>query len=461
MIGALPQLAKALREGGRVAAEREAAGALQRALAVPGAVIHAAPPELIAARLDAVDWSAPFAGVPILIKDTAPEAGCPFTFGSRTLADHVAEATGAMPAALAALGFVSVGRTATPEFGLSDTTEPLTTGPVANPWGRSLSPGGSSGGAAAAVAAGAVPFAHGSDGGGSLRQPAALTGMVSLKPTRGALLPSIVQAEPWMPAMGESFGIACDVPSLAAVFAALRREAPVCAPPRRLHLAMIASPLHGRACNPVIEGALHAAADLLRRLGHEVTPAAWPFDAPAFHAAFFDLFALRAELDLDGFERMFNRPLRHDLLEGWTRGLMAHGAAQGSHGRERIAAALAAAERGMSALFESVDLIITPVTGRPVLHHGEHHGERAFPELQAAILDNVCYTPVHNMLGTPSLALPLGGAPDGRPIGMQIAGPRGCDHLLLSLGLELAALHPFPRPPTWAGNTVMTKEPHP
>jgi amidase len=449
MSGALPRLAAELRAGGRPAAERAAADAQRRAVGVPGAVVYAAPAELIAARLDAVDWSAPFAGVPILIKDTAPEAGCPFTYGSRTLDGHVATATGPMPAALAALGFVSIGRTATPEFGLSDTTEPVATGPVANPWGPGLSPGGSSGGAAAVVAAGAVPFAHGSDGGGSLRQPAALTGMVSLKPTRGALLPPPPQAEPWMPAMGESFGIARDLPSLAAVFAALRHEAIVPdRPDRRLRLAMIGTPLHGRPGHPTTLAALHAAGDLLRGLGHAVTEAAWPFDAPAFHAAFFDLFALRADLDLAGFERLFGRPLRHDLLEGWTRGLMAHGASLGNAGRERIAAALAAAGRGMAGLFETVDLIVTPVTGRPVLRHGEHHGERDFSELYAAILDNVCFTPVHNLLGTPALALPLGAAPDGRPIGLQIAGPQGSDHLILSLGRELAAARPFPRPPS-------------
>ena len=208
--GALPLLAMALREGGREVAFQAALAAQRRAQSVGGALVFAAPVEMIAKRLDAVDWSAPFAGVPILIKDTAPEAGCPFSYGSRSMAGHIATTTGPMPAALAALGFVSVGRTATPEFGLSDTTEPIATGPVANPWGAGLSPGGSSGGSAAAVAAEAVPFAHGGDGGGSLRQPAALTGTISLKPSRGALLPTQEQPEPWMPALAESFGIACE-----------------------------------------------------------------------------------------------------------------------------------------------------------------------------------------------------------------------------------------------------------
>ena len=441
--GGLLRLSAALREGGRAAALQACAAALGVAQAVPGAVVHAVSAEVLEARLNAVDWSAPFAGVPILIKDTAPEAGCPFTFGSRTLEGHVAGATGAMPAALAALGFVSVGRTATPEFGLSDTTEPLTTGAVGNPWGAGLAPGGSSGGAAAVVAAGAVPFAHGSDGGGSLRQPAAMTGMVSLKPSRGALLAVPVQPEPWMPALGESFGIACDMGSLVAVFAALRREAVAAArPPRALRIAMVAAPLHGGPCHPALEAVLHATAELLRGEGHAVTPCPWPFDAPALHAAFFDLFALRAHLDLRGFAAMFGRPLDHDLLEGWTRHLMERGARMGAPERARIQAAIAAAARGMAGLYQGFDLILTPVTGRPVLRQGEHHGEREAEALAASIAQNVCYTPLHNMLGTPALSVPCGQLADGMPVNLQIAGPHGQDGLVLSLGRALAALWP-------------------
>jgi amidase len=441
--GALHRLAAALRADGRAAAFQCAQTALGQSLAVPGAVVHAASPDAIAARIDAIDWSAPFAGVPILIKDTAPEAGCPFTFGSRTLEGHVATATGAMPLALAALGFVSVGRTATPEFGLSDTTEPVATGPVTNPWGAGLSPGGSSGGAAAVVAAGAVPFAHGSDGGGSLRQPAAMTGMVSLKPSRGALLPVPPQTEPWMPALGESFGIACDMGSLVAVFAALRREAAAAERPGwALRIAMVAAPLHGGPCHPALEAVLHDTAELLRGEGHAVASQAWPFDAPALHAAFFDLFALRAHLDLGGFAGMFGRALRHDLLEGWTRHLMGRGAAMGTAERARIHSAIAAAERGMAGLYRDFDLILTPVTGRPVLRHGEHHGEREREVLAASIAQNVCYTPLHNMLGTPALSLPCGQLADGMPVNLQIAGPHGSDGLVLSLGRALAAFRP-------------------
>jgi amidase len=447
MTHALARLAASIRNRS-VTAHEAAAHALAAAAAVPNAVVYAATQDDIAARIAALPQGAPFAGVPILIKDTAPEAGRPLTLGSRTLPNHVPRDTDGFVQALTALGFVSIGRTATPEFGLTDATEPVTTGPVANPWGATLSPGGSSGGAAAIVAAGAIPFAHGGDGGGSLRAPAARCGLVGLKPTRGSLRPSPTPLEPWMPVLGESFGLTPDVGSTAAVFASLRGEAEITAPPpRRLRIAVIDTPLHGGPPDADMTAALHGTVALLETLGHHPIQATWPFDAPALHAAFFDLWALRTHLDLARFSTIFGRPLDRTKLECWTLGLDGLGARMTNTDRTRIDTALRTATATLPRLLESCDVLITPATGRARLLTGAHHGNRDFQTLRASIMDQVAHTPLHNLAGTPAIALPLATTNDSTPIGLQFAARQGWDAVLLALGLELEAAHPFPRPP--------------
>ncbi|HHC08722.1 MAG TPA: amidase, partial [Actinobacteria bacterium] len=136
---------------------------------------------------DVVLDGAPFAGVPILLKDLLVEEGEPVTFGSVFFRDHRGEVTGEFARRIRRAGFLRLGRTNTPEFGLLPTTEPILHGPTRNPWNLDHSPGGSSGGAAAAVAAGYLPLAQASDGGGSIRIPASCCGLVGFKPSRGLL----------------------------------------------------------------------------------------------------------------------------------------------------------------------------------------------------------------------------------------------------------------------------------
>lgn len=402
----------------------------------------------VEAAARAVPEGSPFAGQPILIKDTMPVAGRPWRFGSRALAGHVATADAPLVQAFRQLGFVVVGKTATPEFGLTDATEPLLHGPVQNPLGSGLSPGGSSGGAAAAVAAGLVPFAHGSDGGGSLRQPAALCGLVSLKPTRGALDgpggPPPPPPEPWMPLLVEQFGLARTAAGCEAVFAALRGEPAGTWPLPRLRVAVLAAPLNGRAPDADCAAAAHHTGDLLGRLGHHVaTVGRWPFDAAAFHGLTLLHWALRWAGECARAGAGIGHALDETRMEPWTRALLARGRAVTDADRAAMQAAFADAARAWAALMDAHDVVLSPVTGRLRLRTGEHRGDQDAAFLFEDTAATVAYTPLQNVLGTPAVSVPAALAPDGLPVAVQLAGASGWDRPLLALAAELEIARGF------------------
>ncbi|MEA3501362.1 MAG: amidase family protein, partial [Actinomycetota bacterium] len=240
---------------------------------------------LDAARLEATaaDQVGPFAGVPILIKDLVVEKGIPVTFGSVFFRNYVGDTTSIFRERVDGAGFVDLGRTNTPEFGLLPTTEPVLHGPTRNPWDLSRSAGGSSGGAAAAVAAGIVPLAQGSDGGGSIRIPASATGLFGLKPTRGrnprrpgtsidylsvehALTRTVRDSAAFLdavhgPVPGDQYWAP---PPLAPFAEAAARD------PERLRIAFSTRDFRGDRVHPECEAGVLATATLLEGLGHDV-----------------------------------------------------------------------------------------------------------------------------------------------------------------------------------------------
>src|SRR5215204_1729617 len=224
-----------------------------------------------------------FAGVPIAVKDTAPVAGMPYTLGSDIFGDFVPDHDAFVVRRLREAGFMIVGKTNLPEFGILPVTEPRRFGPTRNPWDTERTPGGSSGGAAAAVAAGMVPLAHGSDGGGSIRIPAACCGLVGLKPSRGRISRGPDQGDDFLVQDGVLTRTVAETAALLDLLAGYEPGDATWAPPPSEPFAAAAAREPGRLrigvtttaaidapLDPVCEHAVRDAAELLGSLGHAV-----------------------------------------------------------------------------------------------------------------------------------------------------------------------------------------------
>src|SRR4051794_6080276 len=250
----------------------------------------------------ALAGNGPFRGVPYLVKQLMADcAGTPTTLGSRFFARQpVAAADSAAVARMRRAGLVIVGRSSTSEFGLAPTTEPAFGGATINPWRSDLSPGGSSGGSAAVVAARLLPMAHATDGGGSIRIPASLCGLFGLKPSRGRI--SLAPIGETLAGAGAQHCVSVSVRDSAALldataggepgdpYAAPRPSGPfleaAARAPGKLRVAFMCKPVHGDALDPVLVRAIERTAKLLEELGHHVEEAAPEYDATTLAAAF-------------------------------------------------------------------------------------------------------------------------------------------------------------------------------
>jgi len=399
----------------------------------------------------------PFAGVPTAIKSNVAAAGLCMNLGSRFLAGHRPTHNAYLVRRLREAGFVIIGATKMPEFGILPTTEPRHGGPARNPWDLSRTPGGSSGGSAAAVAAGLVPIAHANDGGGSLRIPAACCGLVGLKPSRGRVSRG--------PELGDSFlvsdgvlsrtvadtALALDVlsgyepgdatwaPRPVEPYAlAMRRD------PGRLRIAMtLANPLEVAADAEVVHG-LHSAAALLRDLGHEVVEAAPPLPAPESLEIFLQVFGPAVALGIGLGERLAERPPDEDEIEPLSRALLELARGLPSTSYLMAVSQLQLLARGTVAFFADYDLLLTPVLASRPLPIGELHGCGDDP------LDDLRrsgtfapYTPLFNVTGQPAISVPIGFGEDGLPTAVQLAGRPLAEETLLQVAAQIEAARPW------------------
>ncbi len=385
------------------------------------------------------------AGVPYLLKDSLDYPGLPSRGGSASKPLTPVTTGHAYVRRLDQAGLIPVGKSAMPEFGLLGVTEPMI-GPVTrNPWSDAHSPGGSSGGAGAAVAAGLVPLAHGSDGAGSIRIPASCCGIVGLKPGRGTTVRVRARHVVEDLLVGDSL-MARSVRDVAAGFALAHpaRPAPVTGPStQRLRIALMPQTLSGRQPDTACEVAVEGAAVLCRALGHDVTISDWPFDGVA---------AMRAERTLwchigadcvDAVRGRGGDP--HQLLEPWTNALGRMAEALSTDDLEQAWGQVAELPKRLSAFFQDYDVILTPTLAAPP-------PERGFmaPDLPGDVLTErmfawLDYTPLQNLSGTPAISLPLSWTAQGLPIGVMFAADRGQEALLLALAFELEQAQP------WAG----------
>jgi len=400
----------------------------------------------------------PFAGVPVAIKNNRPVAGLRLTYGCSLMADHVSDYDHNVTRRLRDAGFVIVGTTTLPEYGILPTSEARLFGPTRNPWDLARTPGGSSGGAAAAVAAGMVPVAHGNDGGGSVRIPAACCGLVGLKPSRGRISAA--------PEMGDSsLGIdgmlTRTVADTAAILDVLAGYEPGDAtwapppsepfaaaagrPPERLRIASTTlPPVPGAVVDPMCARAVADAAELLRSLGHEVDEVDPPWQADGLQELFGAVFSIHISLSIAYSGMVAGRePTAEDMEPmSWAIFSMVRklGAVEGMAATVR----LQSFTRTLVSFLAPYDALLTPALAERPLPLGTL--DTAAPEPMSTFTRSglfTPFTPVFNASGQPGISLPLYHGDDGLPLGVQLVGRPAGDGALLALAAQLEEARPW------------------
>ena len=403
----------------------------------------------------------PLLGVPTAIKDLNNTAGVRTTFGSPVMADFVPPVDDAVVTRLAAAGTISVGKTNTPEFGFPCYTDNDLVGPARCPWDLTRHAGGSSGGAAVAVAAGLVPFAQGSDGGGSIRIPAGINGLFGLKPTRGRISNAPYGSE--VTGLGTNGPLTRTVRDAAAMLDAMAGPVvgdPAWAPPLppgetflaaadrapgRLRIGrFLQTPMPGVALEPEVSAAFEDASQLLTELGHEVE------DTPA---------GLLGPDVLPSFERVWALsgtmlpvpPERVGELRPLTRELRARGLALSAQAAMEGMFALRLFSRQFLAATERFDVLLAPVctmTPRPLdwFDAGDDGAEDFERQKRYA-----AFTALFNVTGQPAVSVPLHWTAGGLPIGTMLVGRPAEETTLLALSAQLEQARPWAarRPDAW------------
>jgi len=407
----------------------------------------------------------PFAGVPFLLKDAVQHfAGDPEHFGMRVLrdADHHATTDTWLALRFRAAGFVTLGRTNVPEMALMITTEPLAHGATRNPWDRTRSTAGSSGGSAAAVASGMVAAAHGNDMGGSIRAPAANCGLVGFKTSRGRsagsglgwlalsvqgpLARTVADAALFLDAMGGASGsdLWHSPPTAPDAF----RMAARTPPPGKLRIGrMVSPPTVGVDVHPDCLAALDRAVAALEASGHEVVDVPEIPPSPEVRDAV--KVVLSAGLGLTA--NLVVAPEQRELLMPYTQWLIENNTHTASE-LTQAQGVLAVAGTLFAELVRGYDLLLTPTTTAPPLPTAELRLDDA-AESFAAMGRWSAFTPGANIAGLPAVSLPVHETADGVPLGVQLIGQRYSDDLLMSLSAQLEQHFAWQdrHPPFWTG----------
>ncbi|WP_407155914.1 amidase [Bradyrhizobium sp. STM 3557] len=431
----------------------------------------------------------PFGGVPFLIKDCAQDyAGLPTSFGSRALASNVASEHAYVVRRYLDAGLVIFGKTNLPELALKGVSDSRAFGRSCNPWNIDHTPGGSSGGTAAAVASGVVPMAAGNDGGGSIRIPAACCGLFGLKPSRGLVSSGPAYGEYWYGASSEgviSRSVRDSAAALDVIAGAERGDPFLCAeppvvyaqammrdPPRLRIGFTTASPI-GTEVHAEAKAAVEGAVKLLQRLGHEVEEASPEIDGTALAKSFLHIYfgqvpAMVARASANGAGR--------DDFELLTRVLAAIGGAISAGALTTQLLKWNEFARALARFHARYDFLLTPTLAHPPIRHGQGDPSRTEQMLlnmldrtgllgllaRAGLLDGtidkiardslqyVPFTQAANLTGTPAMSVPLHWTADGLPLGVQFVGRLGDEPRLLQLARQLEHAQPwFDRLPAW------------
>jgi amidase len=394
----------------------------------------------------------PFAGVPIAIKDlSSATAGLRVSMGSELYGDYTPDYDAHVVRRIRAAGFVIVGKTAAPEMGIVPVTEGRRFGPTRNPWNTDHTPGGSSGGSAAAVAGGLVPIAHASDGGGSVRIPAACCGLVGLKVSRGRISRGPDQGDSFLSVDGVLTRTVADTAAALDLVAGYEPGDANWAPPPfepfsataarapgPLRIALVIDPGSDAPVHPAAERAARDAAELLESLGHGVEEVEQPIRLEQTFDLFTDLWAAMVSGGVLFGELVSGHKANAKNLEALTLSLHERALATASSQYTRALTILQRFARGAVEWSQQWDLVLTPALAQRPLRIGELDTEAADPmETFMASSRFTPYTPFVNVTGQPAISLPMYEGDDGLPLGVQLIGPPVAEGLLLSVAQQL------------------------
>jgi len=426
----------------------------------PDAALDAArAAEKLVSQAAGADELPPLLGVPTAIKDLNLTAGVRTTFGSALYADFVPPVDDDVVRLLRDAGTISLGKTATPEFGLPCYTEPAGRPPTVTPWDTSRLAGGSSGGAASAVAGRLVPIAQASDGGGSIRIPASVCGLVGLKPSRGRVSRGPIATDVTMlSVLGPMARTVLDAATMLDAMVEPQLGEPYWAPPLPAgetfanHAGRdpgvlrvgryLTAPVAGASVDPECRLAWEEASALLESLGHHVEDVTVPVD-PQITAAFETVWAVAAHsYPIDPAREGELRP----LTQWWRR----RGAAVSGPDFARAMMQLQGAARMAVLAHASYDVVLTPTLAMPPRPVGwfTESGDPADDFRRQSRFTP--FTAFYNVTGQPALSLPLHWTDGGLPIGVQLVGRPGAEATLVAVGAQLEAARPWAhrQPPT-------------
>jgi len=416
-------------------------------------------------RIDELDEAdiadGPFKGVPFLIKDIAAmQKGRKCEQGSRLFKGFVADHDSEFVRRFKDAGLNSIGRTSCPEMGSTICTETALYGITRNPWNPGRTPGGSSGGSGAIVAAGAVPMAHANDGGGSTRIPASMNGLVGLKCSRGRMSYAPDGNDHLFPLYSDlvvSHSVRDTAAALDAIAGPAPGEAALYLPPQRPFLQVMGRPTGklrtALAANnwgtyqqaPDVAAEMKRIGALLETMGHEVVDDAPPIDFEQLFEVFLNMWIVLIAMDIDATAKALDRPISDETLEPGTLKLYEYGMANASLAEYLAGIAHSnTVSRQLGQFFTTCDLILTPTISQPVPEVGSYSMD--FTDAKA-FLENVLrvipYTPLNNFTGTPAISVPLCRTDDDMPLGAHFMAPMGGEATLIRLAAALEEAAPW------------------
>jgi amidase len=411
----------------------------------------------------------PFAGVPIAIKNNRPVKGLRLTYGCPLMSEHVAPYDHNITRRLREAGFVIVGTTTLPEYGILPVSEARMFGPTRNPWDLERTPGGSSGGAAVAVAAGMVPVAHGNDGGGSIRIPAACCGLVGLKPTRGRISPAPELGDSSLGIDGVLTRTVADTAAILDVLAGYELGDATWAPapsepfavsaasePGKLRIAMTTlPPVPEASVDPLAAQAVIDAAELLRSLGHEVEQVDPPWQDDSVRELFGVVFSSHIALSIAYSGRVAGREPTANDMEAMSWAIFSMVKKLGAVDILAANAALQQFARRLVSFLDPYDALLTPALAERPLPLGTLDTDAAEP--MATFTRSglfTPFTPVFNASGQPGISVPLYEGEDGLPLGVQLVGRPAGEGQLLALASQLEGAQP------WAERRPLLEQAH-